>query len=244
MVDNGETTKSHPDSASASSGARLRIDTVLQQTLGEDYETTVSTFPLGGKRHLEVVTSSSSSSSSDPIITIGECRFDDLCVHHNLVAADYRVLAQHFDALVLTEIPAAISDSLSGHDAARRFVHLVDCLYEARVPLLGAAPVSIRELFVTTNNTTTTVDTAPRPLQEQQLDDVDNDENVGGISGSSDGGNLLWADQATDAAGYAVGALVSVRDLPVAMRRAASRLAEMTSGQWWDRILRKRRIQE
>jgi len=76
------------------------------------------------------------------------------------------------------------------------------------------------ELFVTT---TTTTNQLPQ-------DDSTTADGVDGVDGDE---FLLWADQATDAAGYALGASVSIRDLPVAMKRAASGMAEMTSRDWW-----------
>jgi len=198
---------------------QLEIDQVLQRVLGDEFETSVETFRLGGRRNFEVVTftsssSSSSSSTSSRTRILAQISFDDLCVHNHLVAAEYKILAEHFDGILLTHIPV-VSDSLRGHDQARRFVHCIDCLYEARVPVLCTAHTPLDQLFVTT--------------QRQQPQD----------NNSSD---LLWADQATNPDGYTLGALVSVQDLPVAMRRAASRLAEMTSHKWWnDKLFHYRR---
>jgi len=82
--------------------------------LDDDYETSVSVYPLGSKRHLEVVLNTASSSkfvSSMNIITVGddddtitttiaEYRFDDLRVSNHLVASDYLHLTDHISALI------------------------------------------------------------------------------------------------------------------------------------------------
>mmetsp|Transcript_5203 Transcript_5203/g.16393 ORF Transcript_5203/g.16393 Transcript_5203/m.16393 type:complete len:345 (+) Transcript_5203:498-1532(+) len=57
--------------------------------------------------------------------------FDDLC-RAELGAADYAALAQ-YGHLALFDVPVL---TLKDHDAARRFITLVDCLYEARTVLL------------------------------------------------------------------------------------------------------------
>lgn len=215
-----------PEPADAATCMRQRIEQVLQCVLGEDYETSVTPLPLGARRHVEIVSYSTSTGTVDDIpqqqqrVVIGQVSFDDLCVHHHLVAADYRLLAERVHGLCVTDLPPSISDSLRGHDVARRWVHCIDSLYEARIPLLCTNMTQPRtplsQLFVSTRRTKT-----PNMSGDDKDDATD---------------ELLWADQATSAEGYAQGALVSVEDLPVAMRRAASRLVEMTSRQWWSTL--------
>ncbi len=51
-------------------------------------------------------------------------------------AGDYLALATHFDALVLDGVPRL---SPANFDEARRFIVLVDALYEHRVKLVASA---------------------------------------------------------------------------------------------------------
>ena len=239
VLDNDDTPE--PVDAAATR-MRQRMEQVLQCVLGEDYETTVTPLPLGARRHVEIVhytTSADDAAATDDIppqqrVVIGQVSFDDLCVHHHLVATDYRHLAERVQGLCVTDLPSSIQDDVRGHDVARRWVHCIDSLYEARIPLLCTNTTQqqtpLSQLFVSTRTKT-----PKNPHINSTRSDDDNDD-------ATD--ELLWADQATSLDGYALGALVSVEDLPVAMRRAASRLVEMTSRQWWDTLTRNPRAQE
>jgi cell division protein ZapE len=58
--------------------------------------------------------------------------------------ADYLALATHFAALVLDRIPRLSPDK---YDAARRFVILIDTLYDHRVKLVASAEAAPDELY-------------------------------------------------------------------------------------------------
>jgi predicted ATPase len=115
--------------------------------------------------------------------------------------------------VVIKDIPLFDTEA---HNRARRFITLIDELYEAKCALICvASDASAREpsfLF-------------PRAIKSAASDD---EEETGGS---------LGIDQATTQGGLAVGALASVRELAFAFERAASRLTEMTSRAWWDRVL-------
>jgi cell division protein ZapE len=66
---------------------------------------------------------------------IGRARFEDLC-KHPLGSADYLALANALHTLVLDGVPRL---GPSRRDEARRFVHLIDALYESRVKLIASA---------------------------------------------------------------------------------------------------------
>lgn len=71
--------------------------------------------------------------------------FDDLC-GKDLGAADFRAVADAFDAVILAGIPVL---SPKEHDRARRFITLIDQLYESKVRLCCvAAAAPPHELFV------------------------------------------------------------------------------------------------
>lgn len=64
--------------------------------------------------------------------------FDQLC-GRPLGTADYRALAAHFRVVCVTGVP--VLDPVRCRNEARRWIHLVDALYECRVKLFvsGAA---------------------------------------------------------------------------------------------------------
>ncbi len=66
---------------------------------------------------------------------VARCDFDELC-GRPLGAGDYLALATHFEALVLDGVPRL---SPANFDLARRFIVLVDALYEHRVKLVASA---------------------------------------------------------------------------------------------------------
>ncbi len=80
-----------------------------------------------------------------PVSADGVARFDfeDLC-GQALGAGDYLALATHFHALVLDDIPRLSPDN---YDRARRFIVLVDALYDHRVKLVASAAALPDQLY-------------------------------------------------------------------------------------------------
>lgn len=133
--------------------------------------------------------------------------FDELC-DTDLGAMDYRAIAKKFEIVVLEDIPIL---DLEGHNRARRFITLIDELYEGKCALLCSSleAESPMDLFQTTRG--------KNPFD-------DDAETVHGVDVATQGGT-------------AIGALASVRELEFAFERASSRLFEMCSRSWWDRKL-------
>jgi cell division protein ZapE len=69
--------------------------------------------------------------------------FQALC-GQPLGAGDYLALATHFEALVLDGVPGL---SPANFDEARRFITLVDALYEHRVKLFASADATPDQLY-------------------------------------------------------------------------------------------------
>jgi cell division protein ZapE len=61
-----------------------------------------------------------------------------------LGAGDYLALATHFEALVLDGVPRLSPDNF---DEARRFITLIDTLYEHRVKLVASADAAPDALY-------------------------------------------------------------------------------------------------
>lgn len=66
---------------------------------------------------------------------VARASFDDLC-GQPLGPADYLALAEAFDLLILDHVPQL---GPANYDRAKRFVTLIDALYEARVRLIASA---------------------------------------------------------------------------------------------------------
>ena len=69
--------------------------------------------------------------------------FDTLC-RSARSQADYLEIAREHHSVFISGIPALTA---TDDDAARRFLHLIDVLYEHRVKLIASAAVSIEELY-------------------------------------------------------------------------------------------------
>jgi cell division protein ZapE len=94
---------------------------------------------------------------------VARCDFDALC-GRPLGAGDYLALATHFHAIVLDGVPKL---SPANFDEARRFIVLIDALYEHRVKLIASADAMPDALYERGENARAFERTASR-LQEMQ----------------------------------------------------------------------------
>jgi cell division protein ZapE len=92
--------------------------------------------------------------------------FDSLC-NTALGAGDYLAIATHFHTLVLDNIPRLSPDN---YDQARRFIVLVDTLYDQRVKLIASADATPEQLYQRGENAKMFERTASR-LDEMQSED-------------------------------------------------------------------------
>ena len=69
--------------------------------------------------------------------------FDQLC-RSPLAASDYIAICQEFDTIILAEIPEL---SLAEHNEAKRFIHLVDTIYEFKKILICSSEVDIDSIY-------------------------------------------------------------------------------------------------
>lgn len=103
-----------------------------------------------------------------PAAARGVARFDfaSLC-GTALGAGDYLAIAKQFHTLILDDIPAL---SPANYDEARRFIVLIDALYEHRVKLVASAAAQPDRLYRRGENAKMFVRTASR-LDEMQSQD-------------------------------------------------------------------------
>jgi len=92
--------------------------------------------------------------------------FDSLC-GQPLGAGDYLALATHYQSLVLDRVPRLSPDN---HDMARRFIVLIDALYDHRVKLVASADAAPDQLYQSGEGAQAFERTASR-LEEMQSSD-------------------------------------------------------------------------
>lgn len=150
--------------------------------------------------------------------------FSELC-NRTLGAADYIAIAQTFHTVFLTDIPTM---SLKVRDQARRFITLIDELYNARVRLVCTADSPADLLFAGN-------------LNEEPIIDLEQLQYEGAVEGSRLRRDLMAEGGVAPVAATASAALAAAQNLggmeeKFAFKRAVSRLHEMQS----DTYLRSR----
>ncbi|KAG7362887.1 AFG1-like ATPase-domain containing protein [Nitzschia inconspicua] len=149
--------------------------------------------------------------------------FEELC-DKDRGASDYRAIANAFDIVVVENVPTL---DVEGHNRARRFITLIDELYEAKCAILCCAleAKTPTELFRGNNkNQNAIAPSTEKPIDSNETKTREEE--------------ILWVDVAQEG-GTPVGALASVRELAFAFERASSRIFEMSSSSWWDRVLKR-----
>jgi cell division protein ZapE len=99
---------------------------------------------------------------------VARASFADLCMQP-LGASDYLALADRFHTLILDDIPVM---NYARRNEARRFVTLIDSLYEAGVKLVASAEAAPAELYVASEGYEAfAIDRTVSRLNEMQSDD-------------------------------------------------------------------------
>jgi cell division protein ZapE len=139
----------------ADSRAEAALDTAFTELTGEAHGAPTKLTLLG--RALEV-----------PLAARGVARFDfDALCGRPLGPADYLAVATHFHTLLVDAIPRLGPENF---DKARRFITLVDALYEHRVKLVASAAAVPDRLYEEGDNAAMFARTASR-LNEMQSRD-------------------------------------------------------------------------
>ena len=132
-----------PLGATASS---LLWNAFLSSSKDKNEEVCSVSIPVMMGRHLVVekaLVIPSVASSSSATATACYLDFKDLC-ESDKGAADYLALVQHFKAIYLDNVPRL---SVLGHDKSRRFITLIDAIYDAHVRLVWVAESSPALMF-------------------------------------------------------------------------------------------------
>ncbi|XP_068698309.1 AFG1-like ATPase [Montipora foliosa] len=127
--------------------------------------------------------------------------FEQLCARP-LGAADYLALSENFDVIILRNIPKM---TVFQKTEARRFITLIDALYDNRTRLICSASTSIEDLFLATP-----LSTNDDEFKRKLMDDLD----------------LTAADASSSA-------IFTAEEEIFAFERTISRLTEMQTEQYW-----------
>ena len=144
---------------------------------------------------------------------IARFSFNELCTTE-LGSSDYNAIAKHFRIVMLENIPQL---NLKYPDRARRFITLIDELYEAECCLVCSAADVPDRLF-----------TGDQSEETESNGSNDNSDKIDGT--------MLAVDVA-QSQGTALSSLASVKELSFAFQRATSRILEMSSSRWWEERL-------
>lgn len=168
-------------------------------------------------------------------LTVPRCRggvaffsFEELCARP-LGAADYISICHHFHTLVLSGIPQMKLDT---RDQARRFITLVDELYNRKVKLVCSAAVQPRFLFSGSDSWNSWQETAEN-LEFEYEGPRDMAIDVTQVNPGTRSKDVLKANERSDhlegQPSSGNNTLVSGEEERFAFDRAVSRLLEMTS---------------
>ena len=161
--------------------------------------------------HSVVINTKFGRSLSVPMVCGKVCQFDysDLC-RSDIGAGDFATLATHFHTICIKNIPVM---STKAHNEARRFITLIDQLYESKLRIVCLA------------------ETAPNVLFQREDEGEEKSTLGGGIEwGKSEKGAHKLVHKVNESE------LASVKELEYAFQRASSRLVEMNSVEYLQRF--------
>ncbi|CAI5701238.1 hypothetical protein KXD40_007025 [Peronospora effusa] len=171
----------------------------------------------------------------------GVCRasFRSLCDSEK-GAADYKMIAECFHTLVLDNVPVL---GMAQHDQVRRFIVLVDELYEHQTRLVVSSEAAEpRGIFLFDDESVQAASegaTSSSAIKEEKQR-VNKENAAVGVPTTSSWDSPVGVYGPSQMAGLNVSNLVALKDLKVAFKRAASRLREMQGARYIDESIRWR----
>jgi len=231
MNDNDEGTKTLPTHVCTSTNSPSAANDILQQWFDQGSEGQREVIPVAMGRSIQV------NKAND---TCGWFTFNELC-NQPLGAADYLAIANRYKIVIVENVPQL---DRQVYNEARRFVTLIDALYEARTKLVISSEVgSIHDLFIGFDATVETHDGDEEIAIDDNNDTSTNNKesSIIGEGGSSsshsttlihtkDDGKVEWSG--TGRIGVSLAQLSAVREVSFSFQRAGSRMAEMSSSNW------------
>ena len=178
-----------------------KVDEAFERLLDGKAVTSI-VLPVGFQRQLVV-------RRAHPDRLVCRFTFEELC-QRDVGASDYRAVAQAFPIVLLENIPRL---NLTQHNEARRFITLIDELYEQRCAIMCCAHYPPDQLFLDGQE-----DPTPPSAVEIKVAEA-------------------FGIDVAQSFGKPVASLASVRELSFAFQRASSRLSEMCSAKWWEQAL-------
>ena len=170
----------------------------------------------------------------DTIGETGTARFDfsELCMQ-NLGPADYLTIASTFPVIIIDNVPIL---TMLKKNEARRFITLLDALYECRVKLLIRAATTPDTLFFPDADTKTDDDIVWTESYSKAQLDMSNPyrPNISTYTGRNESEMVVkipLVDRQVDSSKLTA---FTGEDERFAFRRAVSRLYEMPSKRWWE----------
>ncbi|MFC6199244.1 cell division protein ZapE [Ponticaulis profundi] len=106
---------------------------------------------------------------------VARMSFEELC-NRPLGAADYLTLARQFDTVLIDDVPQLGPDN---HNAATRFVTLIDALYEAHAKVIVSAEAEPNELYVAGDGAFEFERTASRLFEMRSADYLASEHSTG-----------------------------------------------------------------
>lgn len=99
---------------------------------------------------------------------VARMTFEDLC-NKPLSAADYLELVKNFHTIIITDIPRM---TMKHRAEARRFITLIDAMYESKTKLIASGETGILEIFNAEEGTNELNDDFRLMMDDLKLDDV------------------------------------------------------------------------
>ncbi|KDO33810.1 hypothetical protein SPRG_01689 [Saprolegnia parasitica CBS 223.65] len=205
----------HPWSASADASLKAAAEAMLPKGASLSLQTT----PVMMGRSLTVL-------GYRDVVCVAS--FQELC-NTEKGAADYKALAEAYGTVVLLNVPQL---TIQMHNQARRFITLLDELYEHRVRLLCSAHVMPDDLFAFNG--------APKPqrLSPEEVDALRKANQAAGVPAFSSWDGPSGAFENDPSNENPVKNMSSMTDLLYACNRAVSRLHEMRTATYQTRAQR------
>lgn len=99
---------------------------------------------------------------------VARVTFKDVCANP-LSAADYLEMVKHFHTIILTDIPRM---TMKHRAEARRFITLIDAMYESKITLIASAENSILEIFNADEGGEELADQMRKMMDELNVSDI------------------------------------------------------------------------